>query len=516
MHSLDDNIPNLVETFVGWNRSFSVQELMAWADDAVDFDAVSLSLRRDSRFVCLDPDHVGAEHFIPERVALRWWDLLTVRLAMIGKSRLNESQLANTMSSLYPFTRWSRPPLALVELAQRHGFVAPAWAPGFYVFPVAHLLGEETSSLLRYGSQGQLALWPEEPKEARRATIVEAVESFLDATGEKPSRVIRGREGIPPCTRYTLEELGAMLEVSRERIRQIERRFWDRLYLPRHREMLRALWCALVGLVSRPGGMVFSVEEEITPHVCFAAKCLRIPYTKVCDLVILGTSNRITYSRIGELGWSIMEGDSEELAALLDYQVYSFLERDSILRVAQAITNGALGKLSKRDKVYLALKHIGRCAHYSDVALVYNEMNPGDVMSEHNVHAVLSRCASPHLEHYGIVWVGKRGTYGLKEHGYMRPDMPLFDTVTKIVKEKYDTTGKAVHITVIVAELGRYRHEVNSASLAFATGLNTAIREVEKGYFAPERAVEAAGANVNAEDLDRVLREFRESMPGHR
>ena len=214
------------------------------------------------------------------------------------------------------------------------------------------------------------------------------------------------------------------------------------------------LWRALAAWVCGPGGLVLAVDEMFTPHVCFAAKCLRIPYTKVLGMVILGTSNRIGYSGMGESSWSVVRSGPEEVAAHLDSHSYAFLDRDAIIRVSQAIVDGARSKLTKQEKVHLALRQIGRSAHYSEVAQVYDEMYPEDEMSKHNVHAILSRCASPELELYGIVYVGTKGTYGLKEHGYTRPGMRLFDTIAKIVKERHQTTQKPVHINTIVGGVG--------------------------------------------------------------
>ena len=503
---------SLLATFAQWDRSFSIEEIMSWAEDAPDSTMLRQALYGDSRFLPLGHADGGTELYIPEHAALKWWFRLAMRLVEVGKTRLEQGQLAATMNSLHPFAYWSKPSAALVQLGQRHGMVAPAWSPGIYVLPVVQLLREQTVAILRYGSQVPLFRWCEEdPTSSGDMPLQDVLESLLNAAGERASQVIRGREGIPSWQRSTLEALGTLFGVTRERIRQIEGKFWKRLYHPRNRGRLRMLWFALVDVVSKPGGMVRPAGEELTPYTCLAAKCLRIPFTKVGDLVVLGASEPIGASSMSELGWSTVGGDSEEVAAILDSRVYPFLDHLAIRRVAQAIADGARSKLTKQEKVYLALKYMGRSAHYSEVAQVYDQMYPEDEMSVHNVHAILSRCASPDLELYGIVYVGAKGTYGLREQGYIRPGMPLFDTVTKIVREKYDATQKPVHLNAIVAELGRYRHGVNSASLAFATGMNTAIREVEKDHFVPNGVVENEGLDSEAAELDKVLRDFREA-----
>ena len=227
--------------------------------------------------------------------------------------------------------------------------------------------------------------------------------------------------------------------------------------------------------------------------------------------MVLGSTISADRSWISELGLTNVQSNVEQVARLLDSGPYSFLDHNAILQVARAITNDAYNKLTKQEKVYLALKHIGKSAHYSEVARVYNQMYPEDGMSEHNIHAILSRCAYPDLELYGIVLVGVKGTYGLKEYGYERPGMTLFDTVTKIVEDKYSIGQRPVHINVIVSELGKYRSEVNPASLAFATGMNPDIHQIEKDYFVPRVANGVTDSEDKAKDIDRILRDFREA-----
>ena len=508
MHSLDDTISELVETFSAWNRCFSVPEVTTWAEDAVASHALRQALLSDARLIALGPSGWGTEYFLPKQTALQWWSDFIVRLAHIGMSRLHERQLAVAMNSLYRFTLWATPPPALVELGQRHGFVAPAWCPGFYVFPIAHLLSQITILDLRHGTQVQLGLWPEEDM-----TIHEAVDSLLCEFGERVSYVVKVREGLPPCEKATLEELGSTYGVTRERIRQIEKRFWRGLRHAQRRKSLCRIGNSLVNLIRESGCLALSDDEEPAPYVLFAAKCLGIPYvhTKAGSWVVLGSSINAERSWISELGLTNVQSNVEQVARLLDSGPYSFLDHNAILQVARAITNDAYNKLTKQEKVYLVLKHIGKSAHYSEVARVYNQMYPEDRMTEHNIHAILSRCASPDLELYGIVYVGAKGTYGLKEHGYHRPSMSLFDTVTKIVEEKYTITTRPVPINVVASELGKYRGEVNPASLAFATGMNPDIHQIEKDYFVPMGANGVTDSEDKPSDIDRILRDFREA-----
>ena len=269
MHSLDDTISELVETFSVWDRCFSVPEVTAWAEDAVAPHALRQALLSDTRLIALGPSGWGTEYFLPEQKALQWWSDFIVRLAHIGVSRLHKRQLAVAMNSLYRFTLWAIPPPALVELGQRHGFVAPAWSPGFYVFPIAHLLSQITILDLRHGTQVQLGLWP-----GGDLTIHGAVDSLLLEFGERVSYVVKAREGLLPSEKATLEELGSTYGVTRERIRQIENTFWRGLRHPQRRNSLSLICSSLVNIIRKSGRLALSDDEESAPYVLFAAKCL--------------------------------------------------------------------------------------------------------------------------------------------------------------------------------------------------------------------------------------------------
>ncbi len=168
-----------------------------------------------------------------------------------------------------------------------------------------------------------------------------------------------------------------------------------------------------------------------------------------------------------------------------------------------------LGKLTRGQKVYLALRSIGRPAHFSEVTEVHNSLFPDRPASENSVHAALC------LEELGIVWIGVRGTFALKEWGYRHPSKGLYESVAEIARRKFKETGKPVPFTVIVAEMGKYRRIVRQASLIFAVHLNPNLQQVSKNRFVPK----AAGKNndeFSKHELDKVLREFEESSAKER
>ena len=466
-------IPTLLDTFAAWNRCFTIREVSEWASDPVDGEQLRHSFRRDARFVHLSQPGWGPDCFLPEREMFRWWAGFNLRLATIKQARLTERQLTMAINSLRPEGIWFTPPVDILDYGRQFGFVADAGPPGFYVFPIAHIL-----------AQASPQLWPafrstlagfESPKvrdAALRQRASDAVENLLSQFDQRTYRIIKGREALPPHQRILkLVELGGQLGCTRERVRQLESRFWKRLNNPTAKVRDKAkdgsslIPAFIAELMRRQGSLILEPGDPGTAWARFLAKSVGVP----CP-------------RAKSAGYIIAEKKRSHL--------------------------------NKGEKIYAALQHLVKPSHYSEVTEVYNRLFPDDPTSEHNIHAILSHCSKPDIEKYGIVWVGLKGTYALKEHGYERPKLSIFAAVTKVVADKYAETEKPVHISVITAELGKYRQFVNPTSLAYATGANQHIEQVAKDYYIPKDSEQEAKVEDAASVLDRKIREFQAARGG--
>jgi hypothetical protein len=234
----------------------------------------------------------------------------------------------------------------------------------------------------------------------------------------------------------------------------------------------------------------------------FLAKCNNIPVAKFpyTHLILIG-ANEKDVARY----WKLQRYD--EIAGL-----FTHLESDSriilntadINKLVQLVQPIAYRSMNKVEKVFYALKTIGKPAHYEEVTGVYNQLFPEENCTAHSVQALLLR------ENNRIVWIGRRGTFALREWGYERPSMTLFDTVTKIVNDKFLETGRPVSIALITTELGKFRQEVNSASLFFATMFNPQLKSPSQGYFIPRSNDDEENINMD-EKLDSILEEFEKN-----
>lgn len=159
-------------------------------------------------------------------------------------------------------------------------------------------------------------------------------------------------------------------------------------------------------------------------------------------------------------------------------------------------------RLRLSDRVVLALQSIERPAHYSEVWAVHNSMFPEKQSSEKSIHATLSR------EEKGVVWVGVKGTYALKEWGYQRPAEGLFDLVAKIVKERYQSTSKPVPFSMILAEVSKRRKIVRRSSVVMAASLNPELEPVGDSCYIPRADATLEESAFDEDELDRILQEF--------
>ena len=503
-----EEISNLLDTFATWNRCFTIRDVSEWSGEVSDLGQLRQAFCADSRFVPLSQPG-GQEWFLPERSLFHWWANFNLRLATIGQQRLTERHLAASLNSLLPEGIWSSLPVDVLEYAYRFGFVAPAWTSGFYVFPMAHVLSQVSPNVFSIFRKVFSDFASTEDRNVELQIPLDvAVESCFSTLTARNAHILKVREGLPPYQRMTLEQLGSYYGCTRERIRQIEARSWRRIWHPSRSSLLAP--SLLAEIMKRQGSLIFDTEQEITTYTCFVAKCLRIPFarTKLGNHVALGVSDPIHPYLDREL--NIAETiDPNIVAEELDGTSLHYLAGDDLYRIAEPVVELKYSRLNRAEKVYLALRDIGKPAHYSEVAETFNSLFPDDPMLERNVHAVLSRCADPNLEQFGIVWVRIKGTYALKEHGYERPNLGIHEAVAKIVEEKYAETGRPVHVSVIGTELGRDKRLVDPASFAFATGANERLEQVIKDYFIPKSLDQENTSQATANDLDGVLRQFR-------
>ncbi len=510
-----NEVLNLLDTFASWNRCFTVQEVADWAADPVNLEQLRHSFRQDARFVRLSQAGREPERFLPERELFKWWAGFNLRLATIGQSRLTEQQLTAALNALRPEGIWFAPPVDALEYGRELRFVADAWTPGSYVFPIAHLLAQAPPHLLPAFKSAFANFESLKVRDlAMRQRASEAVENLLSQFDRRTCRVIKGREALPPNQRsLTLAELGKQLGCTRERVRQIESRFWQRLNNPaakvkdKGKDGSSLIPAFIAELMRRFGSPILDASQGETVFVRFLAESVSVPSVNIPmdNTIILGISefNLPAPEQFSSVAAKI---DVQIIGEFLEAAEFAFLAKDDISKIAAAIAQHNRRRLNRVEKAYLALRSIGEPAHISEITAVYDELFPGERTNERNVQGPLERCDE-------VVWAGT-STFALKEWGYSLPGGTITDTIALIVAEKYENTGRPVHLNAIIAELGRYLPAgADLASVPF-TAMQCPHIQALKGYFFIPRTVPEEAPD-EADTLDRGLREFWAERSGN-
>ena len=468
----------------------------------------NISVRTDH----ITSDNIEKLHFGPEPTLFRWWVNFIFRLTGLGMIRLTAQQLDSEINSLTSERHRTISNEDLIQYAHDFGFIAPAGPSGDYVFPLVHLLSY-VSPLDRSITKAVLEKLsiPGERDYLLQQPLTDLLEDGFEEFSERTIQVIKAREGIPPYEKMTLAQIGAIQGCTRERIRQIEAKFWEQLRSLQTTEYRSSFITAfIVGFMRRRCTLVIDKQDAIAPLLSLLARILGIPVLAAPygEFLILGGTD-LNEQNLNQLGAVPTGIDMSKVVAELESGTLPYLQQSDLQQVAKSITDRNVSHLTKTERVFLTLKSIGKPSHYSEVTAAYNSLYVNEEMHPHNIHAILSRCAEPDKERFGIVWIGVKGTYALKEWGYRRPDKTIFDAVTDIVTSRYEESGgKPVSLIAITAELGKQRQVVKNASLIFATSMNPRLKQIAKDMFVPMSSDGLAEEELSDGQLARTLREF--------
>lgn len=497
-----DKLSSYLDTASLCQHAFTIEQLTELADSGIDHHTLQSGLKSDPRFVALDDTFCHDTHFVAKEALFAWFSKLSVRLVKAHLSRLSEQQLARSMSFLFLNTNWNAPPAEAIQFGQRFGFVGPAWTRGEYVFPMGHLLSfvlqpvtKDTCATLQ--NLYQMQLCGKSPDDL----FWESVHKGFSGFSSRLTHVIQAREGFSTGSKMTLEQIGGDLGVGRERVRQLEAKFWKKVQLPGKRQpFVQALLC---DVMRNQGSLVVKIGSPDAHARIFIAECLGIPHARSSrtGLTIIGASPK-DLPAAEPTGSAFADTNVSTVATHLESSWHPCIIDSDVRTLAENIAKHHRKRLTRGQKLYLTLKAIGKPAHSTTIAEVYNSFFPDSRSTEHNLHAVLNR------EEYGIVWIGVHSTFALKEWGYEHPSATLFDTVTEIVERKFSETNEPVPFNVIIAEIGKYRRIVRPASLTIASHCNPNLRRVSKDSFVPKGPTEQIQEEVSADQLNKILEEF--------
>jgi hypothetical protein len=475
--------------------SFSFEEVYGRTTDSGDSGRKALKLiESDNNLLRLIDSESNNTRYIHKDVLRRWFSRLNIRLAHANTFRLNEKQLTSLVNDLRPIGRWHHLPYGVISFGQNKDLIWQS-SPNEFIFPLAYgisLLNNMGNSIAReYLIEQPLGQMSENDYEE---LILEKFANVMKQLTMRQLYIISRREGIFGFSKLTLEVIGQQFELSRERIRQIEAQAWKRLWHPSRKRAFSTLFFIL--FLCRKCSPIIDAESS-KPEVEFIMKCLSIKTWNLGNFFLIGNDEgiRLTKKTINALN------DKEEIINTLCFNCPIPIKKDEAERIAEELSPTINQKDRKTERVYIALKTIGRAAHYSEIAEAYNKIFPEDYSSEHAIHAAILK------ENNRIVWTGNKGIFALKEWGYSRPQATLMDTVADIVQEKYKNTGQPVPFVVIEAEIGKYRKLINKNSLMIAAFLNPRIEVVANKCCRPKKET-CQIVGLDSEIMDQRFTDF--------
>ena len=416
---------------------------------------------------------------------------------------MTSDQLAGAMSLAFASHRWVTPPSSLLDTGRQWAMVTEGCVTGTFVFPWVSLLQcfPAMASLLHFPpSSAPTFPWLD-------SSLAEVTDDVLHTLQVRESEILGLRFGLKDNRRCTLEEVGKLFGVTRERIRQIEFKAIRKL---RHPTRQQYFWRGFAADFIRSEGSLLLLESQTTPVQSLWTGILGLDGELVKQLGV----RIITKFDVSEYRDTVFDenylatDDLRHLAKLLPFLSKTDAER--LRAIEDDYWNNRIKKGWTRPRMILeALRKLGRAAHYQEISELCNHLFPENQTSTHSWHSALNL---PSCDAFGIVWIGRKGMYGLKEHGYLRPEMDLFETVAQIVKETFEKTHQPVAEEVVVEELNKYRREAKVSSIKMALSFNEKIESVSPTLYAPKGSMclNSKGSRKPNYDIAAAFRAFSE------
>ena len=499
MYGANELIAEAIALLADRPAVFTASDVAAHADVSGAETAVARALQAHcaaESIFALDGRQCGASFgscYLGKEPVERWWVASTLRWGKAGVVCLESSALARAMGLAFDTRQWAIPPGSLLAVGRRWGMVDDGYVNDTFVFPWA--------TVIHYNPQCQtifrlLATISELP--AAEVMVEEALSTLTD----REEGIIRARCGLDTGHRVTLEQLGTRYGVTRERIRQVEKKVRRKLRQPSLREHLYRAFAA--DFVQSGYSLLFP-EPSLVPHRAFVMDAIDLKTARIPEL---GFRFIVSENAVAPYRMALQDSDTymESVIASSEFSAMDnlrFLSRRDSELISDAEKSYLVDQIAKKHpRRYMlreALLALGRAAHFTEIADLCNRMFPYNQTSVHNWHAALGGRDSEAL---GIVWIGVKGTYGLKEHGYTRPENDMFETVARIVEEQFAATQRPVSDETVIAELGKYRREFKRGSVTMALSFNDRLVSVGNGQFVPKASGEDKPAAVKLPEYD--------------
>lgn len=439
-----------------------------------------ISVTGDSRFVVLSKG--GSRPFVATRRAC----ISGLISANARTSRLPGQTIP--IGDLYYWMGWHETPFSdlaiktLMYWGRPLGLISPAAEDGAVALPLASLISDLVANrphpeILR---QDLLAAYRksldvvESNVPAFTFDLCDFLQNGIVASDQKVLQIIYWRTGFR-CSPMTLDQVGRRLNISRERVRQLEARI---LKICNQNRLLSLRGLALDFISSKGSRLLIHagsrkdgwtllsrlLEIEISESGKAPVRLLGIPADHLRKL------NFQKWSHPELFGGAALRAITAWKPGLCWEDVITL--RDHFRSCRRESMNIA-------ERVYVALEHLGRPAHYSEISATYRQLFGDSKISDRNIHATLGRIKN-------VVYVGRKGTYGLVSDGAVRPSEDLHALVPEVLARRFGLMGVALPFEVVLGEVRKERPGADENSVKLILNMR-AIRD-ENGRWLPRGA----------------------------
>jgi len=431
-----------------------------------------------------------------------------LELAKKKQYRLDEEKGNEILSALAKEVKKGSSVSEILEIAEPLGLIARSYSEKEYVFPMAKVIAS-------LNSDGQLIaesfLEDFGKQELYEKPIAPMVDSFVrEAFSFCPERTVdmmEAREGLQTGEIQTLQAIGDKYEITRERVRQIEEKFWGEIWEKNNPSFPKFVCAYLCQYMAEKGSLVVKKKRKDYQVHRFLCKACKVPfrsYDKFGFAVKVLSPKERTSIQDDTVRLNLMY--TQKLAKEFDGKFKIPMKKDDIEFMATEIVQYFRKHMIRAERLYLTFLSAGHPLHFTEIQRLHNKLFPERTCTERSIRSALN--APRYVNQFGFVWIGTRGTYGLKEWGYEKPTENLMDMVTRIVSEVYNAEKKPVHLDYIRQEILKIRKVVKPSSIIIAASCNPRLERLSNRMFVPK--------DISKKDLEIVLKKFNLRKPGRR
>ena len=323
---------------------------------------------------------------------------------------------------------------------------------------------------------------------------------FTKGLSEKTRDIFDRRFGVKSGEPETLEAIGKTLDITRERVRQIEEAGFN-VIRKQNKEALDAIYADFANYFKEQGG--FKKEDVVLeqlggknqkPYILFLLTLGKGQFSRVCEKKEFYSfwSNLEKPEEKIKAGLADLVSKMEQIGKPVPPAEFADASTKSYLEISKRIQPNKEGQLGLaewpeikprgvKDKAFLVFKKQAKPLHFTEVAKLIDSMEynlPNKKTYPQTVHNEL-------IKDSRFVLVG-RGTYALAEWGYVPGTIK--DIITKVLKEK----NQPMHKDELVKEVLTQRLVAKNTILMNLNNKNYFSKDEQENYFLKKEKVQTA------------------------